>query len=226
MSMNSEKNKVFLKVIEEVKMKVSSMGLRDGKKPSFEEYINEIIEDDKISLINFEQHIRAHALAWNGAKLGSTNWKKLVSQIKRTGKLGYNDKKVLLNKNIDEANGIEKKLLKVERFVSSTFRKIDAELVRIVKRLGLLSILVLSLTLYVTFHLIIKYGDLLTYRDINAEIYDLSKVISVVILIYFFAFKGETKNNILDFFRNHLTLKAIIYLIFVGGIYFIIELLN
>lgn len=74
-------NAPFNNMVQTVKERVANMEKRDGEKPTFEDYIEDLIDNGNVSIENFRGHMRALALAWSGAKLGKTNWRKLYNTM-------------------------------------------------------------------------------------------------------------------------------------------------
>ena len=214
-------NDVFLEMTEEVNLKVSPMQSRDGKKPSFEDYINEIIDDGSITLDNFEQHIRAHALAWNGAKLGKTNFKNIVVQIKSTGDLQYKEEEFIRD-SIKNAEGAKKKFLEFTKFILFVFKNIDNEIIRLVRKLGVLSMLIFFLAACTTYPLLIELAGMISSRSVDAEMNGLRNVIGIFFIVYIFALDAEKKNEYLYYFRTYFTPRALLYLVFIGLVYLVI----
>ncbi len=151
--MDSNQGEPLKALTEQIKRKVSIMEIRDGKKPTFETYIYEMMEEGIISMDNLEMEIRAIALGWSGARLGTTNWKALYNQINEefvtinnviSMKPSY--KEEIAEENSSEVNNVSKrKQNKVFEFIVELFREIDKEIIGLFKNFGILGITVFVL---------------------------------------------------------------------------------
>ncbi|KIX20730.1 hypothetical protein SY27_12640 [Flavobacterium sp. 316] len=228
--MNSEQEEPFLKLVEVIKVKISDMEEREGVKPTFEDYVNEMIEDGIISMDNLESQMRAHALAWSGAKLGRSDWKKIYNEINNNievvDKFTANSKVEVNESKKTRNTALENKLGLVDNFTASLFKRIDNELVRLIKSLGSFSILILLTTFYVTKYLLIEYGSFFTYQDIESEIYTLYVILIIISSLYLFATNDEMKINVLAFIRNFIIPNLMVYLVIVGLIFAVSNLYN
>lgn len=227
--MDSNQGEPFKVLVEQIKRNVSIMEIRDGKMPTFETYIYEMIEEGTISMDNLEKDIRAIALGWSGARLGATNWKFLYKQINEEFSSTYNaifmDSKNMENDGKTEENKTTQKTFSIRllNIIREIFEIIDSEIIRLIKKLGTIPILILLVGLYVTRYLLIEYVSSYIYRDIEDEMYDLYIVISIISIIYILFLDGKTKNNVLTFIKYFLLPYIIIYLIIVGLILLILE---
>jgi hypothetical protein len=229
-----EQEEIFLKLVEVTKIKVSEMEERDGKKPTFEDYVDEMIEEDVISMNNLESQMRAHALAWSGAKLGKSDWRNLFNEINNnivnansvltTSKDTVKEKKIEEKKHKNIA--FEKKLYLVDKFIVYLFGRIDNEFVRLIKNLGFLSISILVITFYVTRSLLFEYGGHFIYSHFESEKYTLYSMLIVATSLFVFATNDEMKIDILRFIRNFIIPKLIVFLLVIGLIFTFSNLYN
>jgi hypothetical protein len=74
-----------------VRDRVAEMEKEDGEKPSFEDYIEDMIQNGGAPIENFRGHLRALALAWNLGGLGVAKWKKIHNEL-------FNDSKAAANR--------------------------------------------------------------------------------------------------------------------------------
>lgn len=77
----SFENVSFNNLVNTVKDRVNKIEKRDGEKPNFEQYIEDLIDNGDVPMENLRGHMRALALAWSGAKLGKNNWRKLYNSF-------------------------------------------------------------------------------------------------------------------------------------------------
>lgn len=152
--MNSKQDDPFIKLAQEVILTVASMENRDGIKPTFEDYVDEMLDAGIISINNLETEIRAHALAWSGAKLGVSNWKntfnKIQKDIEDTNTIMKNQ--IKSNHNCKEDDSKVKKLTisyKAIRFTQSLFKEIDNEVVKLFKHVGILKIVLIGVLILI-----------------------------------------------------------------------------
>lgn len=152
--MNSKQENPFIKLAQEVKLKVDSMKLRDGTKPTFDDYIDEMLDVGIISINNLEKEIRTHALAWSGAKLGVSNWKNTINKIQKNIEQSNTIMKsqITSNHNRKEDDSNVKKstiLYKAIRFTQSLFKEIDNEAVKLFKYVGILKIALIGVLILI-----------------------------------------------------------------------------
>lgn len=75
------KNPSMNRAVESLKKRVKEMEATNGKKPTFEDYINDLIDNGDVDIENLKNHMRSLALIWAGAKLGKSNWVKLHAEM-------------------------------------------------------------------------------------------------------------------------------------------------
>lgn len=92
-------NEPFNNLVNSVKARVSIIEKRDKVKPTFEEYIEDLIDNGDVPIENFRGHMRSIALAWSGAKLGKSNWRNLYKTL-------FQDTQAVLNRK-EETNNTE-----------------------------------------------------------------------------------------------------------------------
>jgi hypothetical protein len=85
-------------MINETKSHANRMEKRDGVKPTFKEFIEEIMRTHNVNLNDFSGHFKSFAMAWEGAKLGESNWKQLYLET-------FEDLESL-RRNIEESFGL------------------------------------------------------------------------------------------------------------------------
>lgn len=188
--MNSKPNDPFQKLVEVLQIKVSAIEEREGEKPTFEDYIDEMIEDGIVSFDNLESQMRAHALAWSGAKLGRSNWKELYKRI--SNDFVNTDSVLATSKNTIEDYSIQEirpevKKSKSLKFIKSFFKEVDDEVVKVFKSVGLLKILVAVLLLFVLWYFSSLIGE-------ESSFYSIVILISIVSAILYVA-KFQDKSN-------------------------------
>ncbi len=188
--MNSKPDEPFQKLVEVLKIKVSEMEQREGEKPTFEDYINEMIEDGVMSFDNLESQMRGHALAWSGAKLGRSNWKELYKRI--SNDFVNTDSVLATSKNTIEDYSIqdnrpEVKKSKSLKFIKTFFKEVDDEVINVFKNVGLLKILVAVLLLFVLWYFASLIGE-------ESSFYSIVILISIVSAILYVA-KFQDKSN-------------------------------
>jgi len=96
----SFENQAFNNLVETVKNRVNLIEKRDKTKPSFKDYVEDLIDNGDVPIENFRGHMRALALAWSGAKLGKTNWRQLYNELFEDTQAVLNRKE---NQNTSEA---------------------------------------------------------------------------------------------------------------------------
>lgn len=157
--MNSEQDEPFKKLAEVVKIKVSAMEEREGIKPTFEDYIEEMIEEGVISVDNLEMHMRAHALAWSGARLGKSNWKELynvmVVEISNADD-NLNKDEIILTKGQDESTVKANKNLGL---FTSLGLEVDEEIIKAIKNVGIIKLILGGVVFFLLRFLVSYFGS-------------------------------------------------------------------
>ena len=64
-----------------IKARVKAIEKRDGVAPTFEEYIEELIEKGGVDPNNLRGHMRGLALGWSAAQLGNSNWRAVYNDM-------------------------------------------------------------------------------------------------------------------------------------------------
>ncbi|MFB9055358.1 hypothetical protein ACFFU9_01270 [Mariniflexile ostreae] len=192
--MISKQDEPFLILIDKLKRTVSSMELRDGRKPTFEDYIDEMLNNGGISINNLQEQMRAHALAWSGAGLGKSDWKNLYKMMTvETVSTKLND---FINDNRPlkkyEKSPIKSKTLE---FFGSLGLEIDEEIIKVIKNVGIIKIILAvagffilrflvshfgSEDDFITFYLYLGIGLILFLSWYMSELKDTSKILSVL----------------------------------------------
>lgn len=91
----SFENEAFNNLVNSVKDRVKAIETQQGEKPTFEQYIEDLIDNGEVPVENFRGHMRSLALAWSGAKLGKSNWRNLYNTL-------FEDTQAVLNRKDDE----------------------------------------------------------------------------------------------------------------------------
>ena len=125
-------NQPFERLVDKVKQEVYSLEKKNGKKPTFDEYIEILIDEGGISPIRLREDMRAIALAWNGAKFGSANWRKIYSDLQKE------------TSNADKNLTKEKTQMKNNKFINfieGLGLEIDNEIIKGIRSIGIIKIL-------------------------------------------------------------------------------------
>lgn len=105
-------NEPFNNLVKAIKDRVAAMEAKTGEKPTFEDYIEDLIDKGQVPIENFRGHMRALALGWSGAQLGKTNWKELYStmfQDVQAIKTREEDKEISVTTKTPEVEAIQEK---------------------------------------------------------------------------------------------------------------------
>ncbi|WP_159022265.1 hypothetical protein [Formosa sp. L2A11] len=194
-----EEEDSFLKLVELMKVRVSRMEKRNGVKPTFNDYVGEMLVEGVISSDNIYNQIEGHAMVWRGARLGETHHKRLISELDRAAVFALRNKSKVKESgdNVEECK-TEEKQVKISEddvvikggnkffdFIQSLFKKIDDDIVELFQRVGLLYIAGIALMLFVILFLADLFGEeinyyvLLIFISIGVVFYILLKIQSV-----------------------------------------------
>lgn len=190
MNKRSEKpndNEPFERLVDKVKQEVYSLEKKNGEKPTFEEYVETLIDEGAISTNRLREDIRALALAWRGAKLGDTYWKKLYNQIQ--------NESVNTNKNFTKRDTQMEKN-KILTFIEGLGLELDNEIVK-----GIRSIGVLKLLLGVIGFLLLRF--LLSYFGSEDDVFTFYFFSAIGLIVFLSWYISELKESskMLSIFR-------------------------
>ena len=73
-------NEPFQAMVDAVKTRVKEMEEENGEAPTFDDYVDEMLENGDVEADVMKGHMRALGLAWDGAQLGKSNWKKSYNE--------------------------------------------------------------------------------------------------------------------------------------------------
>ena len=179
MNQKSSNNEPFERLVSKVKQEVESLENRNGKKPTFEEYVDTLIDVGDISLTKLKEELRVLALAWSGAGFGVSNWKALFSELQ------------------DKSNSFNKESIKKEvkmndnkflNFISGLGLELDEEIVK-----GIRSIGVFKLLLGVGGFLLLRF--LISYFGSEESVFTFYFYSSIGLILFLSWYVSQLKEN-------------------------------
>ena len=167
--MNSNQNAFSIKAMEQIENTIAIMVARDGEKPTFENFIYELVDEGTFtmddldentpSMCNLKRLLFTYAKAWSDAGLGPTNWEILYKKMQGSFESAYSYLAGLNNTKTNEVivdEIIEEKEMnslkpenKTLKYITSLFEEVDHELIRLFKGIGLLKIIICALIIAV-----------------------------------------------------------------------------
>ncbi|MEZ4801132.1 MAG: hypothetical protein R2797_00050 [Gelidibacter sp.] len=196
--MSANQDIAFKELVDKIKEQVSFIETRDGLRPTFEEYIEELIDNGEISVLNLKNDLRAIALGWSGAQLGTTNWKKVYDKlIVETEMANINNNKIESTMNDlyqlvdkEESNlkiSAHKKQNKFLSFIQHLFKELDNDVIRLFKTIGLFNIIIGTITMAVLWWIA-------SYFEKESGFYSIMILIVIALTtIYFLQKENESK---------------------------------
>ncbi len=77
-----DSNEPLQKLAESMRKRAAFMEKRDGKKPTFRDYIEDLVDNGSIEMHdNMREYLFSLAFVWNTARLGKTDWKSIYNDL-------------------------------------------------------------------------------------------------------------------------------------------------
>ncbi|WP_282148625.1 hypothetical protein [Algibacter lectus] len=157
--MSSTLGKTYATLVEELKMTVSMMELRDGKQPDFKDYIYEILDKGAITTTDFEMKLKGYSLVWSGARLGKANWKEVYDEVMEEKPEVKVNRKTPESKSIENPYQSTAKSNQIIEFFTTLGQELDKEIIRVIKGVGIIKLLGLVAAFFIVKFLVNYFGS-------------------------------------------------------------------
>ncbi|MDB0600265.1 hypothetical protein PL373_03735 [Tenacibaculum maritimum] len=200
-------NEPFERLVSQVKQKVYSLEKKNGKKPTFEEYVESLIDEGTISTNRLREELRVLALAWKGARFGNTNWKKLFNELQ--------NESLYANKNFTKKDTQMKKN-KILIFIEGLGLELDEEIIKGIRSIGIVKLLV-GISGFLLLRFLVSYfgsdDDVFTFYFYSA--------IGLILFLSWYISKLKDDSKMFSVFRSGiLTLCTVVSVILILAIFY------